>query len=306
MKNLFQKDMGIVPYIMILLIIVAIAAVIFLKNGRSEFTEKVDVNITEKYNLLSNVMDLNDMSYYEFYSNDDSVAIVDKNTGIVEAKKSGEVTIEVRSKEDNKVVKNIIVSVKGNVDSKVTFDKTNYSCKVGEKVDVLVTASGGAGARVISTVSNNTGIALLNDNYSDGSQVKCVNCRAYHIECKKEGTTTLTAKDNSNNTATAKVTVEASTSTSGIKFDKTNYSCKVGEKVDVLVTASGGAGARVISTVSNNTGIALLNDNYSDGSQVKCVNCRAYHIECKKEGTITLTAKDNSNNTATATVSINN
>lgn len=211
MEKWNQKVIKFVPYIFICLIIVSVAIIFIMKNNvRTILSDRISIDLMEKYNLLANYFNENDDYGYEFFSSDESIAYVDKNTGIIQTRKSGEVTIEVKSKKDNKTVKKFIVSVSDTVKaSSIKFDKDNYTCNVGDKFNITISTEidSNTSVEIKNVFSNNTSIALLKDGNVNDQQVECIGCKVMHVECKKEGTTTLEAINNYQMKASATVVV---------------------------------------------------------------------------------------------------
>lgn len=177
----------------------------------------------------------------------------------------------------------------------IRYEQESYSCIEGKVINTLI-STGAEGTSQIPYVkdfkSSNTAIATVENGYADGSVTDCIDCRAVHITCKKEGTVTLSAISSSGASTTSTVKVSAPDK-GWIKFDQNNYSCKAGQSINVMITAGSntpGVFPSIKSMSTSNPNIATIEDGYVDGTVTNCIDCRAAHIVCKKEGTVTLTA----------------
>ena len=191
----------------------------------------------------------------------------------------------------------------------IKFDQNQYHCKTGQSINVMITAGSntpGVFPTVKSMSTSNATIATIEDGYVDGSVTNCIDCRAAHIVCKKEGTVTLTAVSSTGvKTTSSTVTVEKEIG--WIQYDQESYSCSEGKVIDAMIR-TGSNVASVIPSVtgfsSNNTNIATIENGTSTGAVTNCIDCRAVHITCKKAGTVTLTATSSTGATTTATVTV--
>ena len=162
----------------------------------------------------------------------------------------------------------------------ISYEKNTYNCTKGEIIDTIITAKSKKPAAVKSFGSTDKSIATVvkNPDYS----VKCYNCLAVRITCKKSGKTTLTAKSTTGATTKAEVKVTNPT----IKYEKSSYTCKAGQSFVTKITASGLSAVK--SFKSSNTSVATIIKNPT--IQVNCINCILVKVKCKKAGTSTLSA----------------
>ncbi|MDD6272312.1 MAG: hypothetical protein PUA90_02190 [bacterium] len=175
----------------------------------------------------------------------------------------------------------------------ISYDKSSYTCKVGETITATITATSNDGlARVKSYSSNNVNVAIINKHPT--FTANCLNCEMVQITCKGNGTTTLKAQSSTGATTTSTIVVEKETLESqnkdSISYDKPSYTCKVGETITATITATSNDGfARVKSYSSNNTNVAIINKHPTISAN--CLNCEVVQITCKGNGTTTLKAQ---------------
>lgn len=175
--------------------------------------------------------------------------------------------------------------------STIAFDKTEYSCNIGDTIITNIRAQNTYGtAKVNSYTSNNSSVASIS---LDMNNATCTNCTQVKIKCNAKGTTQITSSSNDGITVTVNVTVNEA---GKVSFDKDTYSCKVGEKVTALITTTNGS---LSSYSSLDTTVAKLTKSEI---QPKCINCTAVDISCLKEGNATINATSETGAFASATV----
>ena len=185
----------------------------------------------------------------------------------------------------------------------VKISKTEMTCAEGETVDFMVTTGGTARPGFNEITSKDTNIATVSNGFTSGVVTNCIDCMAMHINCKKQGTTTITATNLTGAKVTATVTVTPSKG--WIRFSKTEYTCKVGDKVDTMVHAGGASTPSSVGALtSSNNKIASISNGFTSGIVTNCIDCRAIHINCNAKGKVTLTAKSGTGATGTATVTV--
>ena len=216
----------------------------------------------------------------------------------ITCKKSGTVTLTAKSSSGAKGTSTVkVTATKPNT---ITFDKSSYSCNAGEQItaEVRVNNNSNVMETIKSYTSSDTSIATIVKHPT--LSVKCINCLALQITCKSAGTATLTAKGSNGTTGTSKVKVNATTEK--VSFEKSNYSCKPGDKLTTTIKTTGVFGARIASYSSSDTSVAIVEKHPT--LAVNCINCVAVQITCKRSGNVTLTAKSSTGAKGTSTVSV--
>ena len=239
----------------------------------------------------------------EYKSADTSIATIARKTDGLQPNCSNCAYVEVTCKKKGtttltaSTMKGATTSSKVTVNEqnagKVTFDKTSFSCNTGEKFATLITGTD----PIKEYKSADTSIATI-ARKTDGLQPNCSNCAYVEVTCKKKGTTTLTASTMKGATANAKVSVNEQ-NLGTINFEKTSYSCSVGDKFSMLITSS----SPIKEYKSGDTTIATIAKK-TDGLQPNCSNCAYVEVTCKKEGTTTLTASSMTGATANAKLTV--
>ncbi len=266
--------------------------------------EKLTTTITAGGSLNSRVE--------SYTSSNTSIATIEKHPTIsvkcmnciavqITCKKAGDVTLTAKSNEGVQTTAKVKVK---SVEEQIFFNKTDYTCKAGEKISATITALGNFRTKVPaveSFKSENEEIAgiIKHPDYN----IKCMNCIAVQINCNKAGTTALSAVSTTGAKGRATVTVTEAEKAK-ISFDKSSYTCVAGEKIDTTITAigSGDKVETVASYTSSNTAVATIEKN--PDISIKCINCLAVRITCKKSGSVTLTAKSSSGAKGTSTVKV--
>lgn len=176
-----------------------------------------------------------------------------------------------------------------NVNEKISYAKSSYSCDVGATIETTITITGGkSDSKIKSFSTTNTEIATI-EKSSQGDNKSKINVK---IKCIKAGTVTLKAESNGGASTTASLTVNEVQDK--IVFNKTNYTCKEGDRFDASVTSN----SRVSSITSSNEEITMVSTISSSG------NTYVAHMSCSKAGTVKLTAKTESGVSATANVTV--
>lgn len=225
----------------------------------------------------------------------------------VTCRKAGTVTLNAESSSGVKATAKVLVNNSQNKGT-IKFDKTNYSCLAGESFDVMINTTGtynGASITVKSFKSSDTNIATIETGTTGGMVTDCTNCSAAHVTCKKTGTVTLTATSSTDVTATSSVIVNEGKGS--ISFDKSNYTCKVGESFNVMIKTSGTNDNKPITIkqyLSSNTSFATIESGNTNGMVTDCIDCAATHVTCKKKGTVVLTAISSTGVKTTSKVTI--
>lgn len=232
-----------------------------------------------------------------YHSNDESVAEV-SGTGLVTAKKEGEATITVTSKENGKVTAECKITVSksgGNTDDdnppiavrKLKIRPKKKELSVGKTVKLKVNVlPANAKNREVSYHSEDEEIAQVDE--------------AGLVTAKKEGTTFIivTSKDNSKIKIKCRITVhnEGGNSSIGVKSLEVNPTRKelsVGENLQLKVSIlPENAANQEVSYLSSNEGIAKVDANGL--------------VTAKKAGstTITMTSKENGKVTAECKITV--
>ena len=250
--------------------------------------------------ITANVNSSNTVSTVsKFASSDKSVATVEENKDYsvrcinckavkIKCIKEGLITLSAESSLGAKGYSSLEVT-KPNVGS-IEFNKNSYSCEEGKTIDAEITAksSNNDVATITKYESSDTSIALIekNPDYS----VRCINCVAVRITCKKAGSVKISAESSTG--AKGHTTLEVKKKDIGmISFDKTSYECKEGKTIDTEIKTNmiGDTVSTVSKYTSSNTSIATIEKN--PDYTIKCINCVAVRITCKKAGNITLNAE---------------
>ena len=269
----------------------------------SAITKKLEMNVGERINILEEIDDVANPALYSYSVSDDKIAVVNKETGEIEAKTDGKVVVTIKSNNDKNYEKKVEINVTKEK-SWIKYDKKNYSCKEGESFNVMINAGGPEVPFIQDYSSKNTDIATIETGTTSGAVTNCVDCVAAHVTCKKAGTATLEATSSSGDKTTSTVTVTAASTQEKpwIKYDKTIYSCKAGETFDVMINTGGAENSRIQSYSVENKDIATIEIGTQSGAVTNCIDCVAAHVTCKKAGTTNLTAK--SSNGATTKVKL--
>ncbi len=234
--------------------------------------KRLEMNVGDEVNILEEFDSSIDPSTISYKVSDENVVSIDRGTGQIEAKADGKVIVTIKSTE-KKFEKNVEISVTTQ-DAWTKFDKENYSCKVGESFDVMI-STGGNGVPILEGYwSNNKDIATIETGSLAGDQLNCVDCALAHVTCIKEGIATLEAKGANESSAKATVKVRSNdTSDAWTKFDKESYSCSVGDTFDVLVKTGGSGDPFLEGYYSNDNEIATISSGTMSGNEIDCIDC---------------------------------
>ena len=181
----------------------------------------------------------------------------------------------------------------------------NFSCKVGETNTFLIKTPSYKvnGTPVIATPSSfkssDEKVAVIRN--STGLQVDCIDCRMVEVVCKSKGTATLEAKSSGGATIKAKVTVNGKSEANKVTFDKSSYTCDVGNNKKVTATISAGID-KITSVESSDKSIASVSFKQSGTSGTAKVYTAT--ITCKKKGSVTITATSELKAKGTAKVTV--
>lgn len=306
MKKIF---FNILPYIVLGITVLVLCIVVTIQQNKLNkvVTKEIDVIIGEKLNIKEQYKNKKiDVSKLQFYSSNEDIASIDKETGILHAKQNGKVIITVKSLDDKSYLEKILVTIKEKENNWIKFDNENYICKEGEILDTMIRTSGLSSIKEFK--SNNSSVAKIEDGTKDGYVTNCIDCRAVHITCQKAGVVTLSATSTTNATTTSTVTVtknsDENDNNDWIRFDKENYVCKEGEVLDAMIT-TGGELSSIKEFKSSNPNIAVIEDGTKNGELTKCINCRAVHITCKSKGNTTLSATSTTNISVSIPIKVN-
>lgn len=169
----------------------------------------------------------------------------------------------------------------------ISFDKASYTCKERDVIDALIKFTTGSSLSSVSSSDNNK--AIIEKGSSTGTAANCTDCEAVHITCKKSGTITLTATLSTGEKTTASLNVEKGDSGT-ISFDKANYSCKVGEKIEATITIAG----PLVNGVPSSDSLASYSSGNTSIATIEKKSDNLMQITCKKEGSVILIVESES------------
>lgn len=238
----------------------------------------------------------------------------------ISCKKVGETILKATYDNNELATTKIIVN---KVNKPISFEKNSYTCQEGKVISTFVN-----GENIEDFTSTSESIAEVTK--SSEQDLDC-ECTKINIKCKKTGNVFVSAKKNGETISssvsvlasevkptptakvtpiptsipTPKVTVKPSlkptpttkvTPQPNINFENNSYTCEVG---DVFKTKIIGASDVDIISSSDNSIATISKTN----ALLNC-QCTEVKVECKKEGTTTLTAiYGNAKKTITLTVS---
>ena len=149
--------------------------------------------VGEKYDLNSSIPN-NTAAYYRlYYSNNTSIAPVQKAGGLVTAKTAGTTTIRCKLSNGKEAICKVTVK---SAPSRVTVSDKSATLKVGQSKTLKATLNNNAYSYRSTWTSSNTYVATVN---STGK-----------ISAKSQGTATITYKTYNGKTASCKLTVSGS------------------------------------------------------------------------------------------------
>ena len=153
----------------------------------------ITLGVGEKYDLNSSIPN-NTAAYYRlYYSNNTSIAPVQKAGGLVTAKTAGTTTIRCKLSNGKEAICKVTVK---SAPSRVTVSDKSATLKVGQSKTLKATLNNNAYSYRSTWTSSNTYIATVN---STGK-----------ISAKSQGTATITYKTYNGKTASCKLTVSGS------------------------------------------------------------------------------------------------
>ena len=153
----------------------------------------ITLGVGEKYDLNSSIPN-NTAAYYRlYYSNNTSIAPVQKAGGLVTAKTAGTTTIRCKLSNGKEAICKVTVK---SAPSRVTVSDKSATLKVGQSKTLKATLNNNAYSYRSTWTSSNTYVATVN---STGK-----------ISAKSQGTATITYKTYNGKTASCKLTVSGS------------------------------------------------------------------------------------------------
>ena len=155
---------------------------------------------------------------------------------------------------------------------------------------------------ISNELSDNVDFDSLTYSVSD-EKIATIDEKTGVLEAKTSGKVTVTIKSDKNPLYEQKFIVTVESSGPWIKFNKGSYTCTEGSKVDVTVTY-GGDILSIIDYSSSSKEIADLKSGTVSGKQLNCKRCMSLHLECYKEGEVTITGVANTGLSATASVNV--
>lgn len=214
-------------------------------------------------------------------------------------------------------------------ENKMYFESDSYNCKAKTSIDIVLQ---GIKSTEIEHVNELYDIPFYNGPKTENSIFSyylsrslttstCTNCTLIRVNCLVAGSDTLTIYSNkSGDSASTIINVESCTVENGcikktietnkIVFNNQSYSCKVGEKINALITATASSPetnslkiASVASYSSSNTGIAKI---AKSSVQPNCIGCLATEISCLKVGTTKLNAKSSTGVSTSVDITVSN
>ena len=188
-------------------------------------------------------------------------------------------TIEKRNKNIKKIIVVIICLVIGiiigliiskkSIEEKVVYEKSEYTCKIGETIETEIKIIDGEESTVIEKFGlDNELVASIVELEKKGDGTRKV-----QITCKNMGEANLTAETNSGKTTTSKLLVTEKDNI--ISFEKDSYTCIEGETITTYVT-----GDYISGFTSSDDIIAEIK---------KSSNNENVEIKCKRMGHVDLT-----------------
>lgn len=157
----------------------------------------LSMGVGEKFDLNSYIPDGTVAYFRLYYSSNSDVASVEKNGGLVTAKKQGSAMITCKLY--NGTTATCSVTVKA-APASVTLNTSSKTLKVGENYIISESTNSGSYSYNFTWSSSNTKVATVKKTSGNKAQ----------ISPKMQGTTTITIKTYNGKTATCKITVSGS------------------------------------------------------------------------------------------------
>lgn len=240
------------------------------------------------------------LSVANYTVSDPSIATIDTKTSVVYkcpnckavrivCKKKGNVILEAKSSTGATTKSSLTVNeVPQQDEGSVSFEKSSYSCNVGDTFETDIKAYPGTSA-VNYYATSDSSVASVDGNAS--YQNKCYNCKRVRVVCKKKGTITMKAGTSTGATTIVNLTVNDSSQqdVGTISFKRDSYSCKAGESFETMITASSQTpGVRIKSYSVSDTSLATIDTHTTYA--VNCTNCLMVRVNCKKKGNLKMQA----------------
>lgn len=281
----------------VLLIIIFLCIYFFVikKNDVKYEVKLSNTQTTLTQNEMINIPVVNSNVAMIYKSDNEEIATIDEK-GLIKALLPGTTTITITPKAGGSSAKYTVTVLAADPEivGLIEFEKTEYSCREGESIKTFIkVTSKDEDAEVLKFNVDNTNLADVKDLMnSEDTKIKNV-----EIECNYEGETTLSAVSTTGATTSAKLKIDHDPG--GIRFDRQNYTCIEGDKIEAKIIASGGNNNNKVSSYnSSNTSIVTISKK-----QTATTNEReeTIQITCVKEGD----TKINATSTSGATVSSN-
>ena len=242
---------------------------------------EISLEATETATLVATVLpELTTDKSVEWSSSDESVAVVDEN-GVVTAIAVGEATITATTVDGSNLSASCKIIVKPTLTTSITLDYSEY--EIVEKSDFQLVAT------ILPELATNKGVVWSSSDMWIASVDENGLVRAYTVG---EAIITATTVDGSNLSASCKVTVVSSLAQS-ITLDKTEVSLEVTETAALVATVLPETTSnKIVEWKSSNEAVATVNNK----GEVTAI--------AVGEATITATTTDDSNLSASCTVTV--
>ena len=173
--------------------------------------------------------------------------------------------------------------------STIKYENDKYTCIEGGKFTTKILVEE---TSIKSYESSDTKIATITSyEPSDDIAIKlCKNCKYVEVNCLKTGSISLIATSTDGVKTTSKLEVQQKIEIDEISYDKSSYTCKVGENITAIITANSSKdeNVRVKTFESSDTSIATIKKHPNIVS--KSLNSTNVQIKCLSEGEVVLTA----------------
>lgn len=291
-----KKHLIIFTIFFIITLVVCFASML---NSSKQMEEIEDEDIYEKVEVrLGSIHPINedfksklqDSEYY-FSSNDSDIATIDKQTGMISAKKIGETVIYIMDSEDSSIIhayKTVVfddemprIKVQEVTVKKLSINKSKVTLGIGAKEKLTVAISpDNASNKDVVWESSNPNIVKVSTNGE--------------ITGLKEGKATVTVKlKDGDKKAKCEVTVKLIAVTA-IKLNKTSTTISIGgtEKITATVSPSNAGDKRVTWTSSNSAIVSVTEDGVIKGLNVGTATITAKTIDGGKTASIKVQVKE--------------